>query len=69
MHARRKKFSHTKGLHIVAGFEGAKGLLVLIAGFGVLTLINQDLHLAAERLVRRIHLNPSRYRPKYGEAV
>ena len=64
MHARRKKFPHTTGLHIVACFEGAKGLLVLIAGFGLLTLINQDLHLAAERLVRRIHLNPASHYPR-----
>jgi uncharacterized membrane protein (DUF2068 family) len=51
-----------KGLKIVACFEAAKGLLVLLAGFGLLTYIHKDLFLAAERLVRHFHLNPaSRY--------
>lgn len=50
------------GLRIVSLFEAAKGLLVLLAGFGLLAYIHKDLHLAAERLVRHFHLNPaSRY--------
>ena len=50
------------GLRIVSIFEAAKGLLVLLAGFGLLAYIHQDLHFAAERLVRLFHLNPaSRY--------
>ena len=58
-----KKYSK-RGLRIVALFEGAKGLLVLLAGFGVLTLIHKDLHLAAEQLVRHLHLNPARHYPR-----
>jgi uncharacterized membrane protein (DUF2068 family) len=51
-----------RGLRIVSVFEAAKGLLILLAGFGVLRYIHGDLHLAAERLVRHFHLNPaSRY--------
>jgi uncharacterized membrane protein (DUF2068 family) len=55
--------NHSKGgLHVVAIFEATKGLLVLLVGCGVLAYIHQDLHLAAEQLVRHFHLNPaSRY--------
>jgi len=56
--------SHARGLHIVALFEGAKGLLVLIAGFGVLSFIHQDIHAAALRLVEHIHLNPASHYPR-----
>jgi uncharacterized membrane protein (DUF2068 family) len=54
---------HSKGgLRVVSIFEATKGLLVLLAGCGVLMFIHRDLHLAAEELVRHIHLNPaSRY--------
>lgn len=51
-----------RGLRIVSVFEAAKGLLVLLVGFGLSAYIHKDLHLAAERLVRHFHLNPaSRY--------
>lgn len=50
------------GLRVVSFVEAAKGLLVLLAGFELLTYIHKDLHLAAEQLVRHFHLNPaSRY--------
>ncbi len=50
------------GLRVVSIFEATKGLLVLLTGFGLLAYIHQDLHFAAERLVRHFHLNPaSRY--------
>jgi uncharacterized membrane protein (DUF2068 family) len=50
------------GIRVVSLFEAAKGLLVLLSGFGLLTYIHKDLHLAAERLVRHFHLDPaSRY--------
>ena len=54
---------HSKGgLRVVSIFEATKGLLVLFTGFGLLAFIHQDLHLAAEQLVRHFHLNPaSRY--------
>jgi uncharacterized membrane protein (DUF2068 family) len=60
---KHKRRDHPKGgLRIVALFEAAKGLLVLLAGFGLLEFIHKDLHLAAEQLVRHFHLNPaSRY--------
>jgi uncharacterized membrane protein (DUF2068 family) len=52
------------GLRIVSIFEAAKGLLVLLAGFGVLAYIHKDLHLAAEHLVRHFHLNPASHYPR-----
>ncbi len=57
------KSEHVKGgLRVVSIFEATKGLLVLLAGFGLLAYVHKDLHLAAERLVRHFHLNPaSRY--------
>jgi len=64
MPVERKKHHEAIGFHIVALFEGAKGALVLLAGFGLLTLIHQDLHLAAEELVRRFHLNPASHYPR-----
>lgn len=59
----RQKQSLSSGLHVVALFEGAKGALVLLTGFGLLMLIHKDLHHAAEQLVRQIHLNPARHFP------
>lgn len=53
----------TKGIRIVALFEGTKGLLVLLVGFGLLELVHKDLHSAAEQIVRHLHLNPARHYP------
>ena len=51
-----------KTLRCIAVFEGAKGAIVLLAGFGVLLLVHRDLQAAAERVVEHLHLNPaSRY--------
>jgi uncharacterized membrane protein (DUF2068 family) len=50
------------GLRVVSFFEATKGLLIVLAGFGLLEFVHKDLHLAAEQLVRHFHLNPaSRY--------
>jgi uncharacterized membrane protein (DUF2068 family) len=59
-----KKKSSLSGLRTVAFFEGAKGALVLLTGFGLLTFIHKDVHLAAEQLVRHIHLNPASHYPR-----
>ena len=53
-----------RGLRVVAIFEGAKGGLVLITGFGLLAFIHRSLHNAAEELVRHLHLNPARHYPR-----
>ena len=60
----KKKPHILGGLRIVAIFEAAKGLLVLLAGFGLLTFIHQDLRLAAERLVKHLHFNPASHYPR-----
>jgi uncharacterized membrane protein (DUF2068 family) len=52
------------GLRVVSIFEATKGLLVLLTGFGLLAYLHKDLHLAAEHLVRRFHLNPARHYPR-----
>jgi uncharacterized membrane protein (DUF2068 family) len=55
---------HPGGLHVVALFEGAKGLLVLLAGCGLLSFIHKDMHEAALRLVEHFHLNPASHYPQ-----
>jgi len=51
------------GLRVVAFLEALKGVLVFLAGCGVLTLIHKDLHHIAVRLVLVLHLNPARRYP------
>ena len=59
-----KSLEHSKrGLHVVAIFEATKGLLVLVTGFGLLSFLHKDLHMAAEQLVRHLHINPARHYP------
>jgi len=48
----------------VALFEGAKGALILLAGFGLLALVHRDLQHVADEVVRRFHLNPARHYPR-----
>jgi uncharacterized membrane protein (DUF2068 family) len=51
-----------RGERLVALFEAFKGLLVLVAGFGLLSIVHQDVQQAAELVVGHFHLNPaSRY--------
>lgn len=52
------------GVRAIAFFEAVKGGLVLIAGFGLLTLVHRDLEDLAERLVRHSHLNPASHYPR-----
>ena len=48
----------------VALFEAAKGALVLLAGFGSLSLIDHDAQRLAEQLVGHLHLNPAKHYPR-----
>jgi len=59
----KKRTEHREaGLKTVALFEGAKGAIVLLTGFGLLLLIHRDVHHAAAALIRHLHFNPaSRY--------
>ncbi len=60
----RKKADSKRGLRVVAVFEAAKGLLVLLVGLGLLTYVHKDVHSAAEQLVSHFHLNPARHYPR-----
>src|SRR5919109_2077671 len=48
----------------VALFEAAKGALVLLAGFGSLSLIDHDAQRLAEQLIGHLHLNPAKHYPR-----
>lgn len=52
------------GERVVAAFEAAKGVLVLLVGFGLLTVVDQDVQSVAEELVRTLHLNPANHLPR-----
>lgn len=55
---------HARGVRTVAVFEALKGTLVLVAGFGLLSLLHRDLEAVAEHLVRLSHLNPAHHYPR-----
>lgn len=59
-----KHQSTTSGLRIVALFEGAKGVLVLLAGFGLLSLIHKDVHEIAAQIIQQSHINPAHHYPR-----
>lgn len=52
------------GLRAVAVYEAAKAVLVLVAGFGLLSLIQRDAQEFAEQLVAHLHLNPAKGYPR-----
>lgn len=49
---------------MVALFEGLKGLLVLMAGFGLLSFLHKDINESAMHLVEYFHFNPSSHYPR-----
>jgi uncharacterized membrane protein (DUF2068 family) len=58
------------GLRTVAILEGMKGLFVLGAGLGVLSLVHRDVQDIADKVVQHFHLNPaSRYPHIFLEAA
>lgn len=54
----------TEGVRTIAILEASKGIIVLIAGFGLLSLVHHNLQEFAEHLVRLSHLNPARHYPR-----
>jgi uncharacterized membrane protein (DUF2068 family) len=48
----------------IALVEGGKGVLVLIAGLGLLGLVHHDVGAIAQALVRDAHLNPASHLPR-----
>jgi uncharacterized membrane protein (DUF2068 family) len=55
--------SHRTGLRTIAVFEASKGVLVLLAGVGLLGLIHRGVQETGEELVRHFHLSPSAHYP------
>jgi uncharacterized membrane protein (DUF2068 family) len=55
---------HARGLHLVALFEAAKGLLVLVVGLELLSLIHSGAQNIGEEIVERFHLNFARHHPR-----
>jgi uncharacterized membrane protein (DUF2068 family) len=51
-------------MRVVAVFEAMKGLLVLLVGFGALSLIHEDIQRLAEELVRHFHFDPDGQYPR-----
>jgi len=51
-------------IRAVALLEAAKGALVLLAGFGALSLIHHDAGRLADQLVGHLHLNPAKHYPR-----
>jgi uncharacterized membrane protein (DUF2068 family) len=52
------------GVRLVALYEAAKGILVLLAGTGLLLLVHRDVQSMAERLVTHLHLDPAKRSPQ-----
>ncbi len=50
--------SQRSALRAIATFEALKGALVVIAGFGVLSLLHRDAYETADHLLRALHFNP-----------
>jgi len=54
----------TTALRSIALVEGAKGVIVLVAGLGLLGLVHHDVGAIAQALVREAHLNPASHLPR-----
>jgi len=52
------------GLRTVALFEATKGVLVLVAGFGLLSLVHHGAQSVVEEIVQRFHLNLAHHHPR-----
>jgi uncharacterized membrane protein (DUF2068 family) len=52
------------GLRLVAVFEASKGLLVLLVGLELLSLVHRSAQDIGEEIVERFHLNFARHHPR-----
>jgi len=70
MHVRARGASSTaskstlSALRAAAVFEALKGVVVLVAGTGLLSFMHKDVHDLVVRLVEHAHLNPASHYPK-----
>jgi uncharacterized membrane protein (DUF2068 family) len=53
-----------ESIRAIAVFEAVKGVLVLAAGFGLLSLLHRDAHRIACEFISKVHLNPAQKYPK-----
>jgi uncharacterized membrane protein (DUF2068 family) len=53
-----------EGIRAVAVFEAVKGVFVLVAGFGLFSLLHKDAHQIACEFISTVHLNPAQKYPK-----
>ena len=53
-----------ESIRAVAVFEAVKGVFVLVAGFGLLSLLHKDAHQIACEFISKVHLNPAQKYPK-----
>ncbi|WP_288377897.1 DUF2127 domain-containing protein [uncultured Massilia sp.] len=53
-----------QGIRTVALLEAAKGVVVLLTGFGLFALLHRNVQVFAEELVRHSHLNPASHMPR-----
>jgi len=49
---------------VIALYEAAKGIVVLLAGSGLLLLVHRDVQGLAEQLVAHLHLDPAKRIPR-----
>ena len=64
MRGRKADREIARGIRLIAVLEALKGTLVLVAGFGLLSLVHRDVQALAERLVRHSHLDPAHHYPR-----
>jgi len=56
--------SQAAAIRAVAVFEAFKGVVVLLAASGLLSLIHKDVHAVATTLIEHLHLNPASHYPR-----
>lgn len=52
---------HAAGLRAVASLELTKGLIVLLLGFGAVSLVHKDVWDVAEAVLKFLHVSPDRH--------
>lgn len=59
----RPRFPRMRFERLIAAVEGAKAVLVGLAGVGALSLIHQEVHAVAAQWIQRLHLNAAKEYP------
>lgn len=56
--------NRARGLRVVAIFEASKGILVLLVGLGIFSLVHHSAQIAGEAVVQHFHLDFLREHPR-----